>query len=341
MSLLNKRVRLVGLTNQDLNGLQGVVSQHTPESGRYTVLMDDGSRKSLQSKNLEIVGSPRGGHQKNMAGGPQMQEMLQHALSFLQPVLQLLPTLQGTQGLTMLALFAILVWKIGISIHLLFDLIFVRDDAWMCCWRGDVFGICERPTLLQRSRRWGAGTTGNGSRLRFVPKKNREERERTRRMRGWLSKGSALAGQVSRAISYRFIVSPTMGTALLALLALLLVQFAMAGVDPSGGPSFVASPEEDAYAAGFRDASQGLEFGTSKPSPSASSKAAAAVSSSGGFGFGSMITLFILGKTVFDLGRTEAGWDPRQALERAKCMPRAQQVFFVFMLMRLAGVSPI
>lgn len=124
-----------------------------------------------------------------------------------------------------------------------------------------------------------------------------------------------------------------MGMALLALLVMLLMQFAMAGVAEPSGQSIASSPEDEAYAAGYRDAAQGLEFGTSKPLPKATA--------SSGFGFGSMISLLFVGKTLFDLGRTEAGWEPRMALERARCMPRTQQVLFGFMLLRLVGASPI
>jgi len=132
--------------------------------------------------------------------------------------------------------------------------------------------------------------------------------------------GEGLAVQASRAVSYRFNFTPTMGIALLGLLALVLVQVLFAGGD-SVPPAFSAFSPDEAYAAGFKDGSNGMEYGTSKPASLGPSVPSSSVS--GGFGLSSLLSLGLLGKTAYDLGKTpNGGWDlPIASRTVSACLP--------------------
>jgi len=298
-------VRLVGLGTDGLNGLQGVVSRQQPESGRYTVLMDDGTSKSIQPKNLEVVGgaSPRGMPRgvPNLPGlsSPQVQEALHRAMEFIQPVLQALPMLQGPLGMGLIAVFMLLVWKAGLVRGVLVGGVIV-------------VGLVNGLPHFQLA---GGGLVG----LRAAVK----------------GLGTGLATQASRAVSYRINITPNMGIALFGLIVFGLVQVVFSGGDSIPSYSAVGGAEE-AYTAGFRDGSTGLEYGTSKPiSPSP------VPSGSGGFGLSSLFSLGLLGKTGYDLGRTPNGWDPRVALQNSKALPPLQIALLSFLVVRLLGLSPI
>jgi len=300
MSYLNKRVRLVGLTTEAHNNLQGVVS-HLQESGRYTVLMDDGSSKSVQPKNLEVVGgtSPRTPRGINFPGlnSPQMQEALNRAMEFVQPVLQALPMLQGPVAIGLVVGLILLVWKIG----LLRGLVVAGVVAG---------GLVNGMPHFQLA---GGGVRGLWAAV--------------------LGLGTSLAEQASRAVSYRFNLSPPMGIVLFGVIVLILVQIVLSGGDSVSAPSGV----DEAYAAGFKDASSGMEYGTTRPSQ----PALIPPSGSSGFGLSSLFSLGLLGKTAYDLGKSPRGWDAQLAFRNTKSLPPLQVVLLSFVIVRLLGLSPI
>jgi len=272
------------------------------------VLMDDGTSKSIQPKNLEVVGgaSPRGLPRgvPNLPGlsSPQMQEALHRAMEFVQPMLQALPMLQGPLGMGLIAMFILLVWKAGLVRGLLVGGVLV-------------VGLVNGLPHFQLA---GGGLAGLRATVRGL--------------------GAGLATQMSRAVSHRVNITPSMGIALLGLIVFGLMQIAFSGGDSITSYP-VAGSTEEAYAAGFRDGSSGLEYGTSIPvSPSAS---AVPSTGSGGFGLSSLFSLGLLGKTGYDLGRTPGGWNPQVAFQNIKTLPPLQIALLSFLIVRLLGLSPI
>jgi hypothetical protein len=61
----------------------------------------------------------------------------------------------------------------------------------------------------------------------------------------------------------------------------------------------------------------------------------------GGFGMMQIFTLGMIGKTVYDLGNTAAGWDQSTFLMNLQTMPKWRLALNAFLILRLVGMSPI
>jgi len=316
MSLLNKRVQLVDLTTAELNGKQGVVSHLNSDTGRYNVLLDDGSSKAILPKNLAVVGggfpggspknprrpAPNMPNMPNIPGmnSPQMQEAMQRAMAMLQP----LQSLSGPPGIALLVIFGLLVVKAGFLRGLFVVAVLAA---------GLVNGL---PHFQQA----GGGVRGIKAAVRSL--------------------GEEIAHRLSSALSHRVNVTPLMGQVALALIAFVLVQIVLSSDSAAvSASSNLPMTLDEAYALGWQDATNNVPFGTSKPvSPPVASSSGGG---SGGFGVSGLLTIGLLAKTGYDLGKTPYGWDPRSAMENAKRLPSLQIGLLAFMTLRLFGLSPI
>eukprot|EP00457_Paulinella_chromatophora_P008844 gb/GEZN01008893.1/.p1 GENE.gb/GEZN01008893.1/~~gb/GEZN01008893.1/.p1 ORF type:complete len:391 (-),score=45.63 gb/GEZN01008893.1/:207-1232(-) len=113
---------------------------------------------------------------------------------------------------------------------------------------------------------------------------------------------------------------------------------------PGGGSS--TSPQaafdyasQDAYSAGWEDAKQNREYGTSLHTSRAAPVLPSASAGRSSFGIGSIVSLCVLGKTAFDLGGSP--WSPQVALANFQNLETYRKVILAMVAARLFGFSPI
>lgn len=159
-----------------------------------------------------------------------------------------------------------------------------------------------------------------------------------------------LVNRINTTLGNKVTVPRMAGVPLVGILAAVLVWFAVvsplragraAGFMGSGQQSAVQSAVDQAYFLGYQDGSQGKEMGESKPENVQVPPSAPLSASGSRFGWSQMISVGILGKMVFDLGKTGSGWDPRFAMQSARNLPTQQMMIAGFMVARLLGISPI
>ncbi|KAJ1457508.1 hypothetical protein M885DRAFT_586701 [Pelagophyceae sp. CCMP2097] len=314
---VGKRVKVDGLSRADLNGKRGVALSWDDDKGRYNVKLDDGSVIALKPGNvLEI---PEGEAQSPM---DMFEDYKGQALGYLKKAEAMLPPgVQAKEAAFVFLAFLFLCRQAGV----------VRALA-IAAFAGIV--VLQSVPAFKAA---GGGKAGAKA--------------------GVEAAGAFVAQTIHKATGRELSQKQALGAFLVAMLAAAIVGSLMHSTSaaaqnfssyaPPTGDFGEAAPAGDGYSLGFEDARAGRPFGTSlnaaftEGAPRASSPHAAAPS--GGLAskmnMGSLMSLGMLGKTIYDLGGQP--WDAQAAVRNAQAMPMSRKAITALLLARLLGLSPI
>jgi len=275
---VDKRVKVISTSQEDLNGQQGDATSFDSDKGRYTVLMDSGKTVSLKPMNLETIpgelrNSRPAGMPAGMPGIPQgYEEAAKQAQMWLQTLQRNLPPgispqmlVGGIAGLTVISIYILGFMKAILVLGILFSGLFLGFPEF---------------------RSSGGGLKG---------------------MRAAVSK---LENTIIQYASTRtgFSISSMQARIIVVLLFTMMVGLVLGetlfrSVPDFSTPGFIEESAFVAYQKGFLSAENGEEYNNPYKDQSES---VAESSSSAGYSMGNYvlkyIPLLMLGKTVYDLG---------------------------------------
>eukprot|EP00808_Paulinella_micropora_P005867 g37422.t1 len=348
--LCGKQVKVIGTTRDELNGQLGWAVTFDSDRGRYNVRLSNGTILALKPSNLERAGPAnddddqpggpprRGGFGAgfsgmpgglgsmfgNLANGPQFREAKQQAEAILARLEKVLPPWLSPRH----ASFGLLAGVAGMM---------------------HVFGFL-RTLLLAALAITCLQIAGNSYQRAGGGKKGLQAAAK--------AVGERASAKIMEVTGKVVAPSKALGLSVFAACALLYVvggdifssrtaRVAVGGA-ASGGPGDGAGSmdyiAQDFYAAGWQDATNNRNYGATMPSlpiPRAGATSGPARSSGGGggMGIGTMVTLFFLGKTIYDLGGQP--WNASVAFANLKQMDHFRMAMIAFLVLRTLGLSPI
>mmetsp|Transcript_4078 Transcript_4078/g.6320 ORF Transcript_4078/g.6320 Transcript_4078/m.6320 type:complete len:349 (+) Transcript_4078:74-1120(+) len=343
---INRRVRVVGTSQPELNNQEGRATAYNTEKMRYTVLLDNGRSVALKPANLSPAGSEdedsghsgmgggfpgMGGGFPGMSGMPDLSQLLNNLPPWLRTML-MRGQLPSMGDLERLLPPGINIVHIGILVVIFVLMLF----KFGLLKTGLLFAVCG--FVVQAG--FGAYVQSGGG------------------VAGIKAAGVAIGRQASAKIFSvtKQHISPnlSLGAVGVALVGVLYYTFltGQASLSPSSSAytrSYGISPA-DAYDRGYEDALAGrphnyaahMDTKAFEYSPSAAPTGGGMFSAIGGFGIGKLFSLAILGKQIYSLGSVPGGgWNMNLAMANLANQSTLQKVFLAFMVMRLLGMSPI
>lgn len=337
---VNKTVEIQGLVSRgDLNGKQGFVTSFDAAKGRYLVRLSDGTALALKPSNLKKVSGADDDETSSSSpggfGGGGMPNMAQYQAQVEALKRQILAAFPG---MTMKQLGMALGGIFFAILFVFYQFGFLRG-AWTLLFIA--VGSSIVPGAVQAFQRGGASAAldhvgsivarkiGSATFMRIPPK------------------AAAMLPLAVYAIVFAYVLGPSSARSSLG--------HRTTASSLGGGEGISKEVIEKYYQIGYEDGQLKRAFGASLPSisnddddyddgdypPQHSRRSVSSSSSS--FGMGSIITILMLGKTVYDLGRGGGGggWNPQLAALNFQRLPTWRKLLLGMLLLRIVGLSPI
>lgn len=340
---VNKRVKVSGTSNLDLNNQEGRAVAYNAETMRYTVLLDNGRSVALKVSNLIPSGNEEetsGGQGfSGVQGMPGMPAMMNMLPSWLRVKLMRgeMPNIDDLRKILPSGVTPMHVGGIVVAFLLL----------------GFKFGVFKTTLLFT--------VVGYILYYGFTPFSRASGG-----LNGAKAAGAAVGQKASEHIrlytSQNLSPSLALGAVGIALAAVLYVTLATSSSDSNGGTAYHTDyypsasmgglMASDAYDKGYADGLAGKPHdwisyaGTANarsPPPSYQPSSPTKAGLFGGFSMGKLFSIVILGRQVYSLGNVPGGggWNFELALANLRNQSMMQNVFMGLMVLRLFGMSPI